>query len=161
MAFVFKCNQCGGTTYTQKGFNANRTMKRLVCKSCGKTNTVPLAEFDGTTNTVSSTNVNVAAAPVTAPTTTVTSGQPAWNAVPGTVNVKNAEMLTADINNERKEPEDPDVAKNRVLCINGVSGIYPNMTHDMIVKYSERLGYKMELNKEGVYILTAKPADKG
>lgn len=161
MVFEFKCAHCGGTTYTQKGFNANRTMKRLVCKSCGKTNTVPLDIFEGTSTNSVAANVNVAAAPVTASTTTVTSGQPSWNAVPGTVNVKNAEMLTADINNERKEPEDPDVAKNRVLCINGVSGIYPNMTHDMIVKYSERLGYKMDLNKEGVYILTAKPADKG
>ncbi|MDD3399144.1 MAG: hypothetical protein PHW93_06080 [Candidatus Methanomethylophilaceae archaeon] len=45
--FSFVCSECGHHEYTSKGFNANRTKKRLVCKNCGKNVYVDIDVFEG------------------------------------------------------------------------------------------------------------------
>ena len=115
MAFVFKCAHCGNDTFTQKGFNASRTQKRLMCKNCGKSTYVPVEEFEG--NVIST---------VTPPTvkeivevkTETNKSNPGWNEKETSkVNVTNDKVLTVDLENERKEQREPDYPKHVLLIL--------------------------------------------
>lgn len=143
MSYVFHCEACGNTSYVQKGFNSNRTKKKLKCKECGKINLVDLALFEG----------SVAAA---SPTPSVKN-----TVEPKVVNVTNDSVLTVDLENERKEQREPNVAKTRVININGQQGAFPNFTEAMVENYAKSMNHTLRYDeKEGIYYLTAKTGSK-
>jgi DNA-directed RNA polymerase subunit RPC12/RpoP len=141
--FSFVCAECGCEEYTSKGFNSNKTKKRLVCKNCGKNVYVDLDVFDGATSApVSSRTVNVGES--------ITSANIAE--VPP--------VKTVDLVNERNEDREPLVAKTRIISINGQTGAFPNFTERMVEQYAESQNHKLEF-RDGVYYLTARPGSKG
>jgi len=137
--FSFVCTECGHDGFTSKGFNSNKTKKRLVCKNCGKNVYVDVDVFEGTASassyageTISSSKVETVAPPA----------------------------QTVDLVNERLEDREPTVAKTRIICINGQKGAFPNFTEKMVEQYAESQNHKLEF-RDGVYYLTARPGSKG
>ncbi len=142
MAYVFRCEACGHNTYVQKGFNSNRTKKKLKCKECGKINFVDLALFEGSVTASSISDVKSVVEPKV-------------------VNVTNDSVLTVDLENERKENREPSVAKTRVININGQQGAFPNFTEAMVENYAKSMNHTLRYDeKEGIYYLTAKTGSK-
>lgn len=172
MSYSFVCSECGGTVATSKGYNSDRTKKRLVCKHCGKNVYVLVTEFEGS-------EPRTIPAPRTIPTPTQTEPTPtpyviedeeeeegeetvSWNAPAEIVNaeIPNTPALTADIVNEREEAREPDVAKTRILSINGQTGAFPNFTEDMIHAYARAQNHAL-VYRDGIYYLTSAPGTKG
>ncbi len=142
MPYVFHCEACGNTSYVQKGFNSNRTKKKLKCKECGKINLVDLALFEGSVTASSISDVKSVVEPKV-------------------VNVTNDSVLTVDLENERKENREPSVAKTRVININGQQGAFPNFTEAMVENYAKSMNHTLRYDeKEGIYYLTAKTGSK-
>ena len=142
MSYVFHCEACGNTSYVQKGFNSNRTKKKLKCKECGKINLVDLALFEGSVTASSISDVKSVVEPKV-------------------VNVTNDSLLTVDLENERKENREPSVAKTRVININGQQGAFPNFTEAMVENYAKSMNHTLRYDeKEGIYYLTAKTGSK-
>ena len=70
-------------------------------------------------------------------------------------------MLTVDLENERKEQREPNVAKTRVININGQQGAFPNFTEAMVENYAKSMNHTLRYDeKEGIYYLTAKTGSK-
>lgn len=142
MSYVFHCDVCGNTSYVQKGFNSNRTKKKLKCKECGKINLVDLVIFEGSVTASSISDVKSVVEPKV-------------------VNVTNDSLLTVDLENERKEQREPSVAKTRVININGQQGAFPNFTEAMVENYAKSMNHTLRYDeKEGIYYLTAKTGSK-
>lgn len=160
--FNFVCEACGHREYTTKGYNSNRTKRRLVCKNCGKNTNVDIAQFEiQSRSTVSPT--------VSAPVHEVeTVSVPSDGSFLSTVNVQNAQVvaspevpiITADLENERREDREPNVPKIRMLNINGQTGAFPNFTEAMVEAYARAENHTLEY-RDGVYYLTAKRGSKG